>query len=109
MPRPDQSDGRSTGHFQRSLIRRQPPRGQYHAMDQKQLIGNAKAPGRLAERLNVGELEILRPLLLDASGATGATTQVVQLGAANAAATGHLDLVDARRMDEEGPLDPDPV
>src|SRR5215203_564392 len=52
---------------------------------------------------------VLRPLLLDASGTPGEATQVIELGAANAAASSHFDLVDARRMDEKGPLDPDPV
>ena len=53
--------------------------------------------------------EDLGPLLFDAGGATSATTKVVELGATDVAPPGHLDLVDARRMNEEGALDPDPV
>src|SRR5262249_32515956 len=49
------------------------------------------------------------PPLLDPGRATGPTAQVIELRAARLAGAHHLDLVDAGRMDQEGPLDADAV
>ena len=49
------------------------------------------------------------PSLLDPGRPTGQAAQVVKLGAANAAVAQDFDLVDARRVDQEGPLDADSV
>jgi hypothetical protein len=56
-----------------------------------------------------GALAEITPSLGDTGGATGAATQVVELGAANAAEAGDFDLLDARGVDEEGALDADAV
>src|SRR6478735_2764372 len=45
--------------------------------------------------------------LSNTSSAAGQSTEVVELGAANLTETSNLDLVDARRVDQEGALDAD--
>src|SRR5207244_1606792 len=48
------------------------------------------------------------PALLDPRLLASQIAQVVELGAANRAARGHLELRDRRRMNGEGPLHADP-
>src|SRR4029450_6519910 len=49
------------------------------------------------------------PPLLDPGRATGPATQVIELCAPDLAGPRDLDLVDPRRVDQEGPLYSDPV
>jgi hypothetical protein len=48
-------------------------------------------------------------ILFYAGGPTDAASQVVELGSAHATSTEHLNILDTGRVQEEGPLDANPV
>src|SRR5579884_1912431 len=106
------SGGRGAGRaHRRDQHRRNPMECRYRL---QAITTPAAAPRKPRRCLPVGWWRLtkepaLAAALLDARGAAGQPPQVVELGAADAAGARHLDLLDARGMDEEGALDADAV